>query len=108
MNLTFKSTWIKMAAVAVALTIGVSAHAEGPREELIHAHHLLKTADNDYDGHKGEALKQLEIAGKKLGLKLGTGEWPEHEKQWKSDERVAEARKLLRDAREKLEDRDRD
>ena len=96
-----------MAAVAVALTIGVRAYAEPPRDELAHAYRLLKSADHDYDGHREAAMKEVQVAGDKLGLTL-EGEGVERERQWKSDRRLSEARKLLRDARDKLEERDRD
>jgi hypothetical protein len=96
-----------MAAVAVALTFGVRAQAEPPREELVHAYRLLKSADADYDGHRGAAMKEVRVAGEKLGLTL-EGEGGEREKQWKSDRRMNEARRLLRDVRDKMEARDRD
>jgi hypothetical protein len=98
---------MQMAAIVLALVFGVRAYAETPREELAHAYVLLRLADGDYAGHRANAMKEIKAAGKALGLKLeggGSG----HEKQLKSDEQVAEARRLLREAREKLEDRDRD
>jgi hypothetical protein len=107
MKISYQSAWLKMAAVAVALTIGVRAYAEPPRDELAHAYRLLKSADHDYDGHREAAMKEVQVAGDKLGLKL-EGEGVERERQWKSDRRLSEARKLLRDARDKLEDRGRD
>lgn len=96
-----------MAAVMLALTFGVRAYAEGPREEIVHAYRLLKGADHDYDGHREAAMKELRIAGDKLGLTL-EGDEIKGERQWKSDKRLAEARRLLKDARDKLEGRDRD
>jgi len=42
-----------------------------------------------------------------LGLKLG-GDAAEKERQWKSDQKLTEARRLLKDASEKLEEADRD
>ena len=107
MKIAYQSV-VKMAAVAVALSFGArAAYAETPREELVHAYRLIKKADADYDGHRVLALKQVEIAGKKLGLDL-EGDAPEHERQWKSDAKLTEARRLLREARDKLEDKDRD
>jgi len=81
--------------------------AETPREEVAHAFHLLKKADHDYDGHRGKAMREVETAGKALKLELG-GEIADKEKQWKSDEQMAEARRLLVEARDKLEKKDRD
>jgi hypothetical protein len=107
MKVSFKLSYLKMAAIALALSLGVSAHAETPREELAHAYRLLKVAKSNYDGHRGKAMKELEMAGESLGLKL-EGHDSEHESQWKSDEQIAEARRLLRDVRDKLEARDRD
>ena len=96
-----------MAAIALALSFGVRAYAEPPRDEIVHAYILLKGADHDYAGHRAAAMEQLEAAGKDLGLRL-EGEGSEHERQWKSDERLAEARRLVREARSKLEAHDRD
>jgi hypothetical protein len=107
MKISYQSTWLKMAAVMVALTFGVRAYAEGPREEIVHAYRLMKAADHDYDGHREAALKDLREAGDKLGLTL-EGEGVHEERQWKSDRRMNEARRLLREARGKLEDRDRE
>ena len=107
MKESFKLSYLKLAAVGLALSLGVSAYAETPREEIAHAYVLLKHAKADYDGHRGKAMKELEIVGESLGLKL-EGHGSEHESQWKSDEQVAEARRLLREARDKLEARDRD
>jgi hypothetical protein len=80
---------------------------ETPREEIAHAFRLLKKADRDYAGHRVKAMAEVEVAGKALGLEL-TGEIADKEKQWKSDEQVTEARRLLREARDKLEKKDRD
>lgn len=107
MKLSYHSVWLKMAAVMLALTFGVRAYAEGPREEIVHAYRLLKGADHDYDGHREAAMKELRIAGDKLGLTL-EGEGMKEERQWKSDRRLQEARRLLKEARNKLEDRDRE
>ena len=96
-----------MAAVLLALTFGVSAYAEGAREELVHSYRLLKNADHDYDGHREAAMKEVEAAGKKLGLAL-EGDNDKVEAQWKSDKKLAEARKLLRHAHKQLEKKDRE
>lgn len=107
MKVSLKLSYLKLAAIALALSLGVSAYAETPREELAHAYALLKLANHDYDGHRVKAMKELEIAGESLGMKL-EAHGSEHERKWKSDEQLAEAHRLLREARDKLEARDRD
>jgi hypothetical protein len=99
--------FVQMAAIALILSFGFSAYAEPPRDELIHAYHLLKKADHDYDGHREKAMEAVKAAGNDLGLELG-GDLPDRERQWKSDDQLIEARRLLRDARDKLEAHDRD
>jgi len=91
----------------LALSFGASAYAETSREQMVHAYRLLSHADGDYNGHRGAAMRHLETAGKELGLDL-EGDYPERERQWKSDAKLVEARRLLREARNKLEARDRD
>lgn len=107
MKLSLRPVYLKTAALALALAFGASAYAESPREEVAHAHHLLKLANHDYGGHRVKAMKELEEAGHALHLEMG-GNPPERERQWKSDEQLTEARRLLRDARDKLEREDRD
>ena len=108
MKPSYLTSSIRIAAIALALSFGVRAYAaETPREELAHSYRLLERADHDYDGHRIAAMKEIEAAGKDLGIQL-RGDLPERERQWKSDQHLAEARRLLRHAREKLEARDRD
>lgn len=107
MKLSSRSRYIQIVAIVLALSFGVRAYAETPREELAHAYILLKLANADYAGHRAKAMKELETAGKDLGLSL-EGRGSKHERQLKSDEQVTEARRLLREARDKLEARDRD
>jgi hypothetical protein len=101
-------TIAKIAAVAVVLSFGARAYAEGARDEVSHAYQLLKTADRDYDGHRAAAMKDVEEAGQKIGLSLSSFEFPREESQWKSDRKLNEARRLLQDASGKLEEHDRD
>jgi hypothetical protein len=96
-----------MAAIALGLALGVRAYAETPREELAHAYVLLKIANADYNGHRAVAMNELKAAGKELGLSL-EGRGSDHERQLRSDEQLVEARRILRDARDKLEAKDRD
>ena len=96
-----------MASIALAGALVVPAYAETPREELAHAFTLLKFANQNYGGHRGKAMHEIQVAAKSLGLKLNGDAW-EHERQRKSDEQVVEAGKLVTDARDKLETRERD
>ena len=96
-----------MACIAFVAVLMVKAYAETPREELAHAYTLLKFANQDYGGHRGNAMNEIQRAGKPLGLRLKGDGW-EHERQRKSDEQVAEAGRLVKDARDKLEARDRE
>ncbi|HEX4263935.1 MAG TPA: hypothetical protein VH597_06310 [Verrucomicrobiae bacterium] len=107
MKTTHRSWYLQIAAFAVTLSFGASAYAETPREEVAHAYVLLKIAKSDYHGHKGEAIKQLELVGHDLGLDLHGG-GSEHERQLKSDELLSEAGNMVHEARNKLEARDRD
>jgi hypothetical protein len=102
-----RSWYLQLAMVLLALSFGVRAFAESPREELVHAYVLLKLARNDYGGHREAAIRELEAAGHELGLDL-KGQGSEHERQLKSDELVAQAGTMLHDIRRKLEARDRD
>jgi hypothetical protein len=107
MKIIYRLLSLPVVVTVLALACGLSAYAETPREELVHAFHLLKKADHDYAGHRVKAMGEVEIAGKALGLELG-GDIPEKERQWKSDAQLTEARRLLVEARDKLESRDRD
>jgi hypothetical protein len=107
MKLTSRSLLLQTAVIALALCFCASAYAETPREQLVHAYVLLKKADHDYDGHRVAAMKEIESAGKELGLKL-EGDDTDKERQWKSDERVTEARRLVLIAHVKLETKDRE
>lgn len=86
--------YLQILAVSVALSFAARVYAEPPREELIHAYILLKHANHDYEGHRAKAMEHVEAAGKALKLKL-EGETNEHERQFKSDQMMAEARQLL-------------
>ncbi len=99
--------YLKIAAIALALSFGLSAHAESARDELVHAFRLLKKADHNYGGHRVAAMNEIEAASRDLGLEVG-GDLQEHERQWHSDEQLTEARRLLHESRDKLEHRDRD
>jgi hypothetical protein len=74
-------------------------------EKLQHAYHLLKHADGDYGGHRDAAMKSIQEAAEVLGVQLEGKEHAE-ESQWKSDRRLREARRLLKElvAKEKTEE----
>ncbi len=106
MKSTYHKLIVQMLAIGVAFSLTTRAHAESAREELVHAYRLLEHADGDYAGHRVAAMKEVEIAGKEVGLSLH-GDEPEKERQWKSDMRLKEARRLLHHAHEHLEEGDR-
>jgi len=103
-NLRF---YTKLAAVAIALSFGIRAYAEPPRDELAHAYYLLKTADHDYKGHRTKAIHEIESAGHEIGMKF-EGHISDHERQLKSDDQLSAASGLLREARDKMEAGDRE
>ena len=102
-----RSFYGKIAGILLALSLGISAYADTPREEMAHAYRLLRDAKADYHGHRGKALEHLRVAGEALDLDL-QGDAPKGERQYKSDESLAEARRLLEDVHAKLEARDKD
>lgn len=106
MKLTSCKLYIQLAAIGLALSLGMSARAESPRDEVAHAYRLLKTANANYDGHRVKAMGELEEAGHAMHLEIH-GDLPEREHQWKSDEQLREARRLLDHARDHLEREDR-
>jgi hypothetical protein len=107
MKRTLRLSCLRIAAIAAVLSFGLCAYAGGPRQELAHAYHLLKKADHDYAGHREKAMNEVQAAGQALGLDL-KGDLDDNERQWKSDQQLREARRLLHGASEKLERRDRD
>jgi hypothetical protein len=98
---------LQILGVAVALSFAARVYAEPPREELVHAYFLLKHANHNYEGHRMKAMEHVEAAGKALNLKL-EGDAKGEERQWKSDQMLAEARHLLYHARGAFEAQDRD
>jgi hypothetical protein len=102
---TFRLLAVSMAALL--LGFGSQAYAASPREDLVQAYILLKTANNNYAGHRGTALRELEDAAHHLGLDLRSS-GTEHQRQMTSDAKVAEAGRILREVRYRLDKRDRD
>jgi len=98
--------WYVLVA-AGALLFGGQTYAAGPRDDIVRAYFLVKMSNNNYSGHRGAALKELEIVGRELGLDLrsrGQNQQP----QVQSDSQMAEAFQILREAQAKLDARDRE
>jgi hypothetical protein len=107
MKLSRLSKLIPAAVLALGLWAGADAHAQTAREDLVHSYVLLKLANRDHGGHRAAAIREVEAAGKELGLTL-EGHGSDREQQWKSDDQLREARRVLRVARDRLEAKDRD
>lgn len=106
---THRPIWLPIVLFALTFSFGLRAYAvEPPREELVHAYILLKAANHDYGGHRVAAMKEIEVAGRELGLDLAGRGVNSREKQMKSDELVAESGSLLHDARDRLAAKDRE
>jgi len=64
---------------------------------LTQAYSALSAADHDYDGNRIRAMKQIEIAAKRLGVSLG-GDGKVREQQVTSDQQLHTAQALLQQA----------
>jgi hypothetical protein len=89
------------------LGFGSHAYAASAREDLVQAYVMLRAANNNYNGHRGAALRELEDAAHHLGLDLRSG-GTQHKPQMTSDAQIAEAGRILREVRYRLDRRDRD
>jgi hypothetical protein len=92
-----------LALVCLVLSFGHRVFA-GPGASgalLGQAYTALEQADHDYKGHRVAAMKQIEAAGKLLGVTIGGG-GKGHEKQAVSDEQLRAAQSLLEQARSGL------
>jgi hypothetical protein len=72
-----------------------------PGSLLVDAYAALERADHDYHGHRVDAMKQIEAAGKSVGVNVH-GDGRAHEKQGVSDEQLRIAEGLLQQAKEGL------
>ena len=72
-----------------------------PGDLLIKAYANLEMADHDYNGHRADAMKQVEAAAKEMGINV-RGDGKGHERQGVSDEQLRAARGLLEEARVNL------
>lgn len=86
-----------VACVVGAFAPVVSAASAPAAELLRQAYTALDKADHDYDGHRIEAMKRIEAAGKELGENI-RGDGKGHEKQGVSDKRLRTADALLKQA----------
>ena len=59
------------------------------------AYRILASGDHDYHGHRMAAMHEIHKAADMLGMDL-TGDDKDHEKQFLSDDRLREARGLLK------------
>jgi spermidine/putrescine-binding protein len=69
---------------------------DAKRSKVRRAYWLLEHADSDYGGHKGKAMAEIKEAAKIMGLDL-RGEGYGGENQKESDNRLREARRLLKE-----------
>ena len=117
------ANFVSVAASAAILPLGISsAHAVSPatvpvageavvqssqfqrvelnedrKAKLRRAFWLLEHADGDYAGHRVKAMEHIRHAGEILGIDLRGKGYGEGIKQAESDERLHEARELLKD-----------
>ena len=94
-------SWL-LSLLAVGLTLSVFAGTSDAGPLLRQAYAALAVADHDYKGHRVEAMKQIQEAGKILGITI-QGEGKGHEKQVVSDDQIRQAQRLLEQARPMLE-----
>jgi hypothetical protein len=94
-------TILAVACLTFTFTLNTFARQANPNELLIQAYTSLERADHDYKGHRADAMKQIEEAGKLLGVRIRGG-GPGHERQWVSDEQLRTAQNLLEQARGSL------
>jgi len=87
---------IGLLVVCLALFVGQRLIA-APADLLVQAYTALERADHDYKGHRVAAMKEIERAGKLLGVTIRGG-GKGHEKQGVSDEQLRTAQSLLAQA----------
>lgn len=74
--------------------------------DMMHrAYRILASGDHDYHGHRVGAMNQVRKAADLLGLDL-SGDDKDHEKQALSDDKLREARDLLKQVRAASEVKD--
>src|SRR5579883_472874 len=85
-------------AVLCITAFSVMKASAAPSDLLIQAYANLEMADHDYHGHRADAMKQIEAAGKELGVNI-RGDGKGHEKQGVSDTQLQNAKGLLEQAK---------
>ncbi len=91
-----------LVVLCVVVFLGPNLLAGVPSGDLLRqAYTTLERADHDYKGHRIEAMKQIEAAGKALGVKV-RGDGKGHEPQGLSDAQLRTAQGLLEQARAEL------
>ncbi len=96
-HLTLRSL-TAVVVTCLTLFLGLNLVAAPSGDLLIQAYTSLEQADHDYKGHRADAMKQIEAAGKELGINV-RGDGHGHEKQGVSDEQLRHALGLLEQAR---------
>jgi hypothetical protein len=97
-KMSAKLSHLTVLLLTAAVFFAFSAPAQVASADLLRqAYHALELADHDYHGHRADAMKQIEAAGKVLGLNL-RGDGHDHEKQGQSDDHLREAQSLLTQA----------
>jgi hypothetical protein len=91
---------VSMAVACWVLLLGLNLLADPvpPAGLLSQAYATLAQADHDYKGHRVAAMKQIEAAGKALGVNI-RGDGKGHEPQGVSDAQLRAAQGLLEQAR---------
>lgn len=97
-NLWFRALApVVVVCLALSFSMRLSAQPVAAGSLLQQAYTALERADHNYKGHRVAAMKQIEAAGKLLGVTIGGG-GKGHEKQWVSDEQLRTAQGLLEQA----------
>lgn len=98
---------LSVVVVVSALLFSAQAYADPARDDIVHAYVLLKMANHNYAGHRDTAIKELEQVGHELGMDM-KGRGADNERQMQSDAQMAEASRILHDARNRLDAHDRE
>jgi hypothetical protein len=97
--------WYLLVAAAMLL-FGSEAKAQSPRNDIVTAYFLVRSANNNYSGHRNAALRELEFVGRQLGLDLNA-RGQNNSPQMQSDAKMSQAFAILQRARDRLDARDR-
>lgn len=96
---------VPLAALCLSLAFALNLFASPPPGGLlIQAYATLAQADHDYKGHRADAMKQIEAAGKAMGVNV-RGDGRNREPQGLSDAQLRAAQGMLLQARAGLRGR---